>query len=91
MFEIHSRRFIDIVDIDATISLTDKTSYYEVGKLTFNLLATLLSRIKALRGSQMHEIMVLLQSYPAPYLIKNDPLGLEKVKAVQAIEEFLKV
>jgi len=51
----------------------------------------LLSRIKALGGSQVHEVTVLLQSHPAFDLIKNDPLGLEKVKAAQAIEEFLKV
>ena len=73
------------------ISLTERTSYYEVGKLTFNLLAILLSRIKALGGSQMHEVTALLRSYPAFYLIKDDPLGLEKVRAAQAIEEFLKL
>jgi len=66
------------------------TTYYEVGKLALNLLPILLSRIKAL-GSQVHEVTVLLRNYPAFYLIKNDPLELQKVKAVQAIEKFLKV
>ena len=66
-------------------------SYYEVGKLPFNLLPILLSRIKALAGSQVHEVTVLLRSHPAFYLITNNPLGLEKVRVVQAIDEFLKV
>ena len=88
---IYFRRFIDIFDIYAIIPLTEGTSYYEVGKLTFDLLPTLLSRIKALGGSQAHEVTVLLRSYPAFYWIKDDPLGLEKVRAAQAIEEFLKV
>ena len=35
--------------------------------------------------------MNLLRSQPAFNLIKNDPLELEKVKATQAVEEFLKV
>jgi hypothetical protein len=66
-------------------------TYYEVGKLAFNLLPILLSRIKALGGSQVHEVTVLLRSHPAFYLIENDPLEYEKVKAAQAVEEFLKV
>jgi hypothetical protein len=67
------------------------TTYYEVGKLAFNLLPILLSRIKALGGSKMHEVTAFLRSHPPFYLIENDPLELEKVKATQAIEEFLKV
>jgi hypothetical protein len=59
--------------------------------LAFNLLLILLSRIEGLAGSTVHEVTVLLQSYPPFYLIKNDPLELEKVKVVQAIKEFLKV
>jgi len=64
------------------------TTYYDVGKLAFHLLPILLSRIKALGGSQVHEVTVLLRSHPAFYLVKNDPLEFEKVKAVQAMEEF---
>ena len=60
-------------------------TYYEVGKLAFDLLPILLSRIKGPAVSQLHDIL------PAFQLIKNDPLELEKVKATQAIEEFLKV
>jgi len=52
----------------------------------------LLSRIKSLGGSwQAYEVTVLLQSHPAFYLIKNDPLEFEKLNAAQAVEEFLKV
>ena len=39
----------------------------------------------------MHELTTCLRSHPPFYLIKNDPLELEKVKAAQAIEDFLKV
>jgi hypothetical protein len=74
----------------ATIPLAEGTSYYEVGKLAFDLLPILLSRIEAL-GGRVHEVTAFLRSHPAFYLIKNDPLELEKVKATQAIEEFLKV
>jgi hypothetical protein len=82
---------IQIVDIHTSIPSSTRITYYDVGKLAFNLLPILLSRIKALGGSQVHEVTALLRSYPAFYLIKNDPLGLEKVKAAQAIDEFLKV
>ena len=68
----------------------DRT-YYEVGKLAFALLPILLSRITALEGSRVHEITLLLRSLPAFNLIEGDPLGLEKIEASQAIEEFLKV
>ena len=39
----------------------------------------------------MHEVTAFLQSRPPFHLIEDDPLKLEKVKATQAIEEFLKV
>ena len=54
-------------------------------------LPILLSRIKALGGSEVHEVTVLLRSHLSFYLIKDDPLGSEKVKATQGIEEFWKV
>ena len=81
---------MDIIDVHALIP-GKPTTHYEVGKLAFDLLFILLSRIKALGGSQVHRVTVFLQSRPPFYLIKNDPLELEKVKAMQAIEEFLKV
>ena len=39
----------------------------------------------------MHKVAVLLRSHPAFHLIKNDALELEKVRATQAIEDFLEV
>ena len=66
-------------------------TYYEVGKLAFKLLPILLPMIKAPGGSQVPKVTVLLQSHPAFHLIKNDPLEFEKVKAAQAVEEFLEV
>lgn len=66
-------------------------TFYEVGKLAFNLLPILLSRIKGLGESHVHEVTVLLRSDPAFYLIENDPLEFEKVKAAQVVDEFLKV
>jgi hypothetical protein len=96
---IHSRRFTDIVDIHAlaliplVIPQAEGTSYYEVGKLAFDLLPILLSRSEAQGGKAhwVHELTAFLRSHPPFYLIQNDPLELEKVKATQAIEEFLKV
>ena len=73
------------------IPISNRTTYYDVGKLAFNLLPILLSKIEALGGSQVHEIIVLLRSHPAFYSIENDPLEFEKVKATQAIKEFLEV
>jgi len=61
-------------------------TYYGVGKLAFDLLPILLSKIKGLAVSQVHDILLAL---PFFYLIKDDPLGLEKIKATQAIKEFL--
>ena len=89
---IHSRCFIDIFDIHNLIPQTEGMSYYEVGKLAFVLLPILLSRIEVLglRG-KVHEFTAFLQSQPPFCLIKNDPLKLEKTKATQAIQEFLKV
>ena len=66
-------------------------TYYEVGKLAFKLLPISLSRIQVVGRSKVHEVTALLRSHPPFYLIKNDPRELEKVKAAQAIEEFLKV
>jgi len=71
-------------------SVFTTTTYYEVGKLAFNLLPILLSRIKALGGSQVHDVTASLQSHLGFYLIKNDPLELQKVKVTQAIEELTK-
>jgi hypothetical protein len=92
MLEFDSRRFTDIADVHTKIpgEFASQT-YYRVGKLAFNLHAILLSRIKALGGSRVHEVTALLRSHPPFYLVKNDPLELEKVKATLAVEEFLKV
>jgi len=66
-------------------------THYEVDKLALNLVPVLLSTIKGLGRLEAHRITVFLRSHLPFYLIKNDPLELEKVKAAQAIEEFLKV
>jgi len=84
---IHYRRFIDIVHSHARLP-AKPTTYYEVGKLAFDLLPILLSRIKGAAVSKVHDMLL---GFPTFDLIKNDPLGSEKVKAAQAIEEFLKV
>jgi hypothetical protein len=63
-------------------------TYYEVGRLAFDLLPILLSKIQGPAVSQVHDILLDLPTF---YLIQDDPLGSEKVKATQAIEEFLKV
>jgi hypothetical protein len=91
MLEFDSRCFIDICDVHTVISVRMNVTCYEVGKLAFNLLPILLSRIKALGGSRAPEVTAFLRSHPPFNLIKNDPLELEKVKVAQAIEEFLKV
>lgn len=89
MLEFDSRCF---ADIHTPIPYVPRNmTYYHVGKLAFNLLLILLSRIKALGGSQAHKFTVFLRSRPPFYMIKNDPLESEKIKAAQAIEEFLKV
>ena len=65
---IHSRRFTDIVNVNwiqLADSNSERTRYYDVGKLAFNLLPILLSRIKALGGSQVHEVTILLLIHPA--------------------------
>jgi len=87
---IHSRCLTDIVNIHTLIPRADGTSYYEVGKLAFDLLPILLSRMEAL-GGKVDEFRAFLRSHPPFCLIENDPLELEKVKATQAIQEFLKV
>ena len=93
------RRFIDIANLHTTFPLTEtefstpskKTTYYEVGKLALQLLPILLSRIEALEDPEVYDFIVRLRNQPPFYLIKNDPLELEKVKAAQAIEDFLEV
>jgi hypothetical protein len=64
------------------------TTYYKVGKLAFDLLPILLSRIQGPAVSRVHDILLRLPTFD---LITDDPLRAEKVKATQAIEEFLKV
>jgi hypothetical protein len=92
MLEFDSRRFIDIVDVNTEIPhMYMEITYYGVGTLACNILPILLSKIQALGGSKVHELTVLLRSHPPFYLIENDPLELEKVKATRAIEEFLMV
>ena len=66
----------------------ESVTYYEVGKLAFDLLPILLSRIKGPAVSRVHNILL---GFPIFHLIKNDPLGSEKVKAAQAIKEFWQV
>jgi len=85
---IHSRRFIDILEIHTLILGTFGTTYYEVGKLAFDLLPILLPRIK---GPAVSWVQDILLCFPTFDLIQDDPLGSEKVKAMQAIEEFLKM
>jgi hypothetical protein len=93
MLEFHSRCFTDIANVHTKISYEfGSTTYYAAGKLAFNLLTILLSEIQARGGSTVwHELTALLRSHPPFYLVKNDPLELEKVKAMLAVEEFLKV
>ena len=80
-----------IADTHALIPLAEGTSYYEAGKLAFDLLPILLSRIKALGIPKAYETAVFLRGQRFFCLIEDDPLELQKVKATQAIEEFLKV
>ena len=82
---------MDIIDTYALIPLVaEDMTYYEVGKLTFDLLLILLSRIEAL-GGEVHQFTAFLRSHPPFYLIKDDPLEFEKLQVTQAIEQFLKV
>ena len=75
------------------ISISEGMSYYEIGKLALNLLPISLSRVEASRKSKVHTVMVSRRRRlrVAFYLIEDDPLEFEKVKAAQAVEEFLKV
>jgi hypothetical protein len=91
MLEFDSRRFIDIVDVHTMIPYVHDMTYYHVGKLAFNILPILLSKIQALGGSRVYEVTAFLRSHPPFYLIENDPLESEKFKVAQAIEGFLKV
>ena len=95
------RRFVDIANRHTELPLTTtdvpklrfvkNTSYYAVGKLAFELLPILLSKIELLESPEAHDFTACLRSHPPFYLIKNDPLESEKAKAAQAIEKFLKV
>jgi len=98
------RRFVDIANLHTELPFTatdlskfflvprhKKTTCYAVGKLAFELLPILLPRIEPLESPEAHNVTVCLRSHPPFYLIENDPLELEKAKAAQAIEEFLKV
>jgi len=100
------RRFVDILSVHTKLPFTEpdyprpsslstyestNTTCYEVGKLAFELLPILLSRIEPLEGPEAHDVTVSLRSHPPFYLMKNDPLKLEKAKGAQAIEGFLKV
>ena len=49
------------------------------------------SVIQALGGLKAREIAVFLQSRPPFGLTEDDPLESQKVKAAQAIDDFLKV
>ena len=90
MLEFDSRRFIDISNVNTRIPpMFMNMTYYEVGKLAFDLLPILLSRID--RGPAVSQLHNILLYSPPFHLIKDDPLGLEKVKVTQAIKEFLKV
>jgi len=63
-------------------------TYYEIGRLAFNLLPILLSRVHGPAVSKVHDILLGLPTFA---LIQDDPLDSAKVNATQAIEEFLKV
>jgi len=65
-----------------------RMTYYKVGRLAFDLLPILLSKID---GPAVSKLQNILLGFPTFDLIRNDPLALEKVKAMHAIEEFLKV
>ena len=97
MLDSAIRDFIDIVDLSIParghwpgLGLKEVT-YYEVGKLAFDLLSIFLSRLEALAVSGVQEISTLLRRHPPFRLLTNGPLELEKVKTAQAIENFLKV
>ena len=67
------RRFVDIANLDTEISFLEKglstiwpmsrhrnTTCYEVGKLAFDLLPVLLSRIEPLESPEVHDVTVCL-------------------------------
>ena len=66
----------------------ESVTYYEVGRLAFDLLPILLPRIQGPAVSQVHDILLRLPTF---HLIQDDPLRSEKVKAAQAIDEFWQV
>ena len=98
----HIRRFTDIDNVHipcqiktdssapwATTGTKTDTTYYAVGKLAFELLPILLSRLESLEGAEAHDLALCLRSHPPFYLIGDDLLGLEKAKAAQAIKGTL--
>ena len=101
MLDSAFRFFIDIVDINTYYNTPPglwpepqpkPVTYYEVGRLSFDLLPISLSRLEALGDSEaMQEISNWLRSHPPFHLVKNDPLELEKDKTAQVIKGFLKV
>jgi hypothetical protein len=91
MLDFDSRCFTNIFHVHTLLSVRRNVTFYDVGKLAFNLLPILLSSITALGSSTLHEFTTFLRDHPPFDLIENDPLELEKVKATQAIEKFLKV
>jgi hypothetical protein len=74
-----------------TLIPKESTTYYGVGKLTFNHLLILLPRIRALGGLRAREVAVFVRNQPPFRLIEDDPLESQKIKAAQAIKDFLKV
>jgi hypothetical protein len=91
------RRFTDIGDIYKMIPghewdcrKDNDMTYYAAGKLAFDLLPILLSKLESLKGSGIQEISNVLRDHHFQF-INNDPLEWEKAKAKQAIEDFLKV
>ena len=71
--------------------MTPVVTRYEVEKLALGILPILLSRIKTLGQLEAQRVAGFLQSHPPFRLWESDVLALEKNKATQAIEEFLKV
>jgi len=93
MSESVIRRFIDfpLLRVDWEALVLNGVTWYEAGKLALNLLPILLSRIKSLGQLEAQAVAVFLRRYPPFNLLENDRLEPEKIKAAQAIQEFLEV
>ena len=93
MFDSIIRRFIDfpMINVDWEALVLNGVTWYEAGKLALNLLPILLSRIKTLGQLEVQAVAIFLRRYPPFHLLENDRLELEKIKAAQAIQEFLEV